>query len=416
MLQQNHRSSIVLSGGGARGAYEAGIIHYLRTKLPPAVAQQMRFRILCGTSVGAINVSFMASTSHDLVRQGNELVALWRKVQTKEIYSRGPFSLGRLFLRSALGISANLMGIKNQGKKDDVNLHFQGLFDTRPFFSYLLKNCEWNQITTNLDQRLFDALSVTATNLKSGQVELFLERHPSLNFQTRFLVHEVKISPRHVMASAALPMLFPAVPIQGVYYNDGGVRLSTPLAPAVSLGATKILMIGTKYTETHPMPKQDGQVPTLANMLGKFFHAVLQDRINADQEQLTRINRILESVEKIGGDQLLEKVCKDAHVAPIEIISFFPTQDIAKMVDDTLRKSFRSLETFGIFERFIIHLLEIDINTGSDLLSYFLFEPSYIEDLIELGFEDARKQHDQLLEFAESCIRSGATQAQDQPV
>lgn len=409
MIHRRHRTSIVLSGGGARGAYEAGVINYLRTMLPPKIAQKLQFRIHSGTSVGAINVAFMAATAQDPVRQGNELVSLWKNILTDDIYSRGPFSLGRLFLRSAFGIFANVVGLKGILTTNDYHVHFQGLFDTKPFFQYLLKNCPWSQITKNINDGHLDAISISATNIYTGQVELFLEKIEALDIHSRFLIHDVKISPRHVMASAALPMLFPAVPIQGVYYNDGGMRLATPLAPAVSLGATKILMIGTKYTNPNPEPTvEEKTIPTLASILGKFFHAALQDRINADREQLTRINRILESIEKIAGKENFDKICLDARVAPIETISFFPTYDVAKMVDQTLRKSFKSLKTFGIFEKFVIRMLEIDIETGSDLLSYFLFEPSYIANLIELGFEDARKKHDHLLEFAESAIAQGA--------
>ncbi len=408
-LKKKFRTAVVLSGGGTRGAYEAGVIHYIRTGLPPKIAKNLKFDIHSGSSVGAINAAFMVALAHEPESQGRELVQLWQNIRTNNIYRRGPITLGKLLIRTFMGVGAHLINLKGWIEPDKDSLHFQGLFDTQPFFHFLLEHCPWTHISKNIESGLVDAISVSATNMYTGQIELFLEKRPEVPHSDRMLTRIGKLSPRHVMASAALPVLFPPVPIHGFYYNDGGVRLNTPIAPAVSLGATRILLIGTRYrpkrTETNPDIKVGSlKPPTLAGVLGKFFHAVLLDRLEADRDQLDRINRILASCAKHTNPEAFKAICEEAHVQPIETLSIFPSQDISKFVDEALRNSYRRFKSFGILERVILRLLEVDVERGSDLLTYFLFEPTYLKKLIDLGYEDARSHHHELVEFAEHAI------------
>lgn len=404
------RTAIVLSGGGTRGAYEAGIINYIRTMLPPALAKNFVFKIHCGSSVGAINAAVMVANGHDPILQGEKLVQLWQNIRTEDIYRRGPVTLGKLVFRLSAGLASHLIGLKGITEPEDTLFSFQGLFDTTPFFHTLMQNCSWPNITRNIDSGVVDALAVSTTNMHTGQVEFFLQKRPEVPHSERLLTHIGRISPRHVMASAALPVLFPPVKIHNMYYNDGGMRLSTPIAPAVSLGATQILIIGTRYPPTREeidtqTKVQTPKPPSLAGVMGKFFNAILLDRLEADNDQLARINRVLAACEKLTAPEVFQQICQDALVQPIETLFIYPSRDIAKLVDDTLRSSYRKLKSFGVLERSILRLLEIDVESGSDLLSYFLFEPTYLKRLIDLGFEDARAQHDKLAAFAETSIR-----------
>jgi NTE family protein len=407
------RTAIVLSGGGTRGAYEAGVVNYLRTMLPPALAKNFVFNIHCGSSVGAINAAIMVACAHDPMIQGQELVRLWQNIRTENIYRRGPVTLGKLLLRLAAGGTSHLIGLKGITEPDDTLLPFQGLFDTTPFFQTLMEACSWSNITKNIESGVADAIVISSTNMFTGQVELFLQKRPEVPHSERLLTHIGRVSPRHVMASAALPVLFPPVPIHNMYYNDGGIRLSTPIAPAVSLGATQILILGTRYQPKREEMDTQGRIvtmkpPSLAGILGKFFHAVLLDRLEADNEQLERINRVLAACQKHSTPEAFAQICQEALVQPIETLFITPSMDIAKFVDEALRSSYRRLKSFGILERSILRLLEIDVESGSDLLSYFLFEPTYLRRLIDLGFEDARSHHDELAAFAEKSIHNAS--------
>lgn len=406
-----NKTAIVLAGGGTRGAYEAGVIHYMRTQLPQRVAANLNFKVMVGASVGAINAAYMAATANDPTYQGSNIVALWENIQTTDIYRRGPITLGKFLAKTAMAITSHLVNFKSL-KPKDATLHFQGLFDTQPFFHYLVKHCPWNQIHKNIESGLFESLVISATNVHSGMVELFIEHGVPLPENMNFHVRPGRIQAKHVIASAALPVLFPPVPIHGIYYNDGGLRLKTPLAPAVSLGANRVLIIGTRYTPPQMSTRENEisqeaylqHIPNLANILGKFFNAVFLDRLETDREQLARINRILEACKANTTPEVFDKICAESQTQSIETLTITPTMDIASFVDQTMRQSYKKLKSMGVMERAILRLLEIDENHGSDLLSYFLFEKSYIKKLVGLGFDDARRKHDQLLEFAEKTL------------
>ncbi|MFH1017994.1 MAG: patatin-like phospholipase family protein [Pseudomonadota bacterium] len=413
-LNRKTRTALVLSGGGTRGAYEAGVIHYIRTMLPGELSRRFQFHIQCGSSVGAVNSTYMAATMTDPVLQGNLLLELWKNLRNEHIYRRGPISFGKFLFRTVAGFGLNMLGVKGIMSPNDTALGFKGVFDTTPFRSTLRRMCPWANITRNIRAGLLDAVTVSATNVQTGEIELFVQKASHLPKSERIILREVRISPRHVMASAALPLLFPAVPIDGSYYNDGSVRLNTPLAPAVSFGASRILIIGTRY-QHHKQASEEASTlarisrqqppPTIADVLGKFYNAILLDRVENDRDQVNRINRILEACQTHVSPGVYKSICREARVQRIETTSIFPSVDIQDLVDEAVRGNYRSLKSLGAFERFVLRILEADPSRGLDLLSYFLFEPIYLNKLISLGFEDARAKHDELCEFAERSIR-----------
>ncbi|HMQ10070.1 MAG TPA: patatin-like phospholipase family protein [Oligoflexia bacterium] len=406
--------AVVLSGGGTRGAYEAGVIHYIRTGLPPKLAKKLNFKVQVGASVGSINAAFMASHAHDPIAQGQLLRDLWSNIRSEDIYKRGPITSSKFLIQSSFGAFAKLFGVKDLYKEDDKKLDFSSLFNTKPFQSFLTKNCSFQTIPQNIKKGLIQAVAVSATNLSTGQVEIFVDKHPDLTFDYNSDFRFQKITARHVMASAALPVLFPPVTINGTYYNDGGLRLRTPLKPALSLGSNMILVIGTSSAaeeEENSQPsisetESEEYVPRpgIGDIMGKLLEAALIDRLEADIQNVYKINKIHDVSKKLLSEKDYADFCQSTNTRPIQLLNIEPSINISKLVDDQLKYSFKSLQSIGTIERAILKLLEIDEKRGTEFLSYFLFEPTFINQLLRLGYNDAKAKHDELCDFAEKAI------------
>ncbi|MBI2340244.1 MAG: patatin-like phospholipase family protein [Deltaproteobacteria bacterium] len=414
--------ALVLSGGGARGAFEAGIIHYIRTKLPPQIAHKRPFDIYCGSSVGAINTCFMAASNHNLEYQGRRIFAIWNELEQAKIYRRGVGMLTRFVSRTIAGTMRHFFGL--QPKAETIQkfkqYHFVGLLDTSPLPFFLKEIIAWKQISLNVQRGSPLAVSVTATNVHSGKMELFVEKHPSVNYTGRHRAHFVTVEARHAMASAALPLLFPTVRVGSNFYCDGGLRLNTPLSPAVQLGADKILVVGLHHkTERaeqavdepfleHPLP------PTMGEILGKVLNSIFLDKLDYDIEQMDRINRVIQWGSEVYGADFLERVngylkekglkgdIAARGLKRLQVMTIFPSSDIRTIFRECVDDPKFLKKNLTTFERTLMKVLDVDIRHGEDFLSFILFIPFYMKRLLELGFEDARKNHDRLVEFFES--------------
>jgi len=405
-----NKIALVLSGGGARGAYEAGILHYLRTMLP-APHRGRSFDIHGGASVGAINTCFLVATADDLAFQGREVRSLWEKVRQENIYSRNLKALFGFLTKSSRGIIFKFL------KGDIQNTpHFPGFLDTAPFIPFISETIPWKKITPNIRKGVVQAVSIVATNVFTGRMELFVEKNPALSYSGDHLVHFTRIEPVHAVASAAIPVIFPTVLVNGVAYTDGGLRLNTPLSPAIHLGADAILVIGLNHRalpgEKVPTHGEKGKPAALGQVLGRVMNAVFLDKIQYDMEQLERINKLIEWMEELYGknflkdmNALLKKKNLSGDIAErglkrLKVLRIRPSQDIGELFSQCFRKAER--RNFTAFEKFLIRFLDVDPTSGVDFLSYISFLPEYIQTLLDLGFEDARRHHQQLKEFMES--------------
>lgn len=404
----------MLSGGGARGAYEAGVIHYIRTMLPPEVRKR-RFDILCGSSVGAINTCVLASTAHDLPYQGKRAFEIWRELKQENLYKRDIISFARLMGRSFRGIVKNLFGGLDAVPR--ARKHFGGFLNTSPMGPFLRNQIAWNQISLNIRNRLLLAVSVTATNVHSGKIELFVEKHPEAPYTGHYIFHEVKLGPAHVMASAAIPLIFSTVNIDRNDYMDGGLRLNTPMSPAIQLGADRILVVGLHHREERAESVRAGEFirtnppPTLGTLIGKILSSLFMDKLDYDIEQMTRINRIVEWGEETFGRDFVARInthlrehniqgdIANRGLKKLSALSIYPSRDVRDIFLECIESTKAFEKGLTRFERILLKVLDTDIATGKDFLSFIMFYPPYMARLLELGFEDARQSHDQLTAF-----------------
>lgn len=419
MSSQSPNLALVLSGGGARGAYEAGVLHYIRTMMPDEVSKRKRFDIICGSSIGAINACHLAATSHDLIYQGRRIYQLWQDVKQDSIYRRDVLSFFSLLSRSFFGISRNLFSsVNDDAVPTNHKKHFKGLLDTSPLIPFLNKNVPWKQISVNINNGLLKALSITGTNVYTGKPELFVEKHPDVTYTGRYVLHDTKIEAHHAMASAALPMIFKSVPVKGQYYMDGSLRMNTPMSPAIQLGAERILVIGLHHRDEinmSPVMPQENRVsrepPSIGLMLGKILSSIFLDKLDYDLEQMGRINRVIDWGKGCFGDDFLDRINRylalnniNGDIATrglkkLSAFSVFPSQDIRSIFAECIEGQQFFSTKLNRFERTLLKVLDVDLHSGVDFLSFITFHPIYIKRLLELGFEDARSQHDQILAY-----------------
>ena len=390
----------VLSGGGSRGAYEAGIIHYLRTDLAKRMGRHVPIDIVTGTSVGAINAAFLAATMSDPQMQAEQIVAAWRSLRMEELISLRPTDV----LRGA----RLLLGADPPPPKPG-SFRYGGLLDTSGLEKFVIRVIPWNGIDKSLRNRSLQAISVSATHVGTGHTVVFLSSAdpvPREWSRDPFVRHRAaRIGPRHVLASAAIPMLFPAVKIGEEYFTDGGLRQNTPMSPAIRLGADRLLLISLRHVapETKSLQKERVEAyPKPLFLAGKALNALMLDHTEYDLQRMQRINLILDAGRASFGDQFETMMNRElvhmrgAPLRRIQAVHIRPSEDIGALAADFVAKG--RMKVNGVIARRLIHrLADGEARHESDLLSYLLFDGGFAEELIELGRTDAAKKVDELV-------------------
>lgn len=395
-------TALVLSGGGARGAYEAGIIRYLREELPASTRANIRFDILCGTSVGAINACYLASTLDGPEDQGRSLAAIWSELALERVYKvegEDLWTLTRKMWRAATNET-----VRPEGWRLYDILH------PEPLEEMVRTRMSWPRISANLARGLFSAISVSTTQIGSGSTVVFVQRKeggvPAWSRDPYTEGREAVLGPEYALASAAIPLLFRAVKIGSEYFCDGSVRQNTPLSPALRLGAERVLIISLRHRPNHaPRSTLDGY-PTTPALMGKVLNALLLDHTDYDLDRLRRFNSILDAGRATFGDEFIPKMnetVRRMRGQPYRVVQDLvlrPSRDIASIAAAHARRPrLRSMARASLPTKLLHRLAGSQLIAEADLLSYLLFDGEYARDLIQLAMEDAHAQREALIEF-----------------
>lgn len=377
-----------MSGGGARGAYEVGVLSYLFDEFVKRHGRTPRFDVMSGTSVGAINCVALASTCHDPHAGMKLLSDVWRGEAIANVFHFNFRQAPRLY-RVWLGGSRPV-----------------GLFDSAPLGKLVSHEIPWRQLVRNLKAGHLRALTVSATNVRTGRSWLYVDRAPGVPLprgSLRLVIHPTHILPQHVLASAAMPLLFPPVRVGNDFFFDGGIRLNTPTSPAIQLGVDRIFVIGV----TTPPGSAPGLAPLRSPgapfLLGKALDALMLDHIEHDLEGLELVNDILTDAATAGGPGFLDKLNAVATAegrAARRIVRTFalhPSVDIGQLAAEHLRRARGRLSR--IIGNTALRFLDVGDGADADLASYMLFDTEFIKVLIDLGRQDAATHADQLAEF-----------------
>ena len=367
--------ALVLAGGGARAAYEVGVLAGVADRAPG-----LEFPIVTGVSAGAINAVHLAAHPGPLAAAVGALRAQWSRLVVERVYRIRP---GRLARGLLLGAAHTAFG--RGGEAAAV----RGLLDMSPLREFLGANLDFAQLDANIAARRLRAAAVSATSYATGQTVTFVHGPPDAPTWQRALRYAVRsrLTLDHVMASAALPILFPAVRIGDGFYGDGSLRQTAPLAPAIHLGARAILVVTQRSDPERPPSPPPApaprEYPALAEVIGLLLHAIFLDALEADAERLERVNRLVTA---------LPEAQRPDGLRPVRLLMLRPSRDLGALAAGC-----------GVqlppLVRWLVRGMGGQRATAVDFLSYLLFNPVYTNALTELGYADVRAQWPRIERF-----------------
>jgi NTE family protein len=398
------KTGLVLSGGGARGAYEVGVLRYLREALPLALGEQPRLEILSGTSIGAVNACFMAATAESPEDQAARLSDVWLSLRLDDVFRWGALALS--------GLPAYVWRRLRALRARRPDWRISDLVNPDALARAVRDRIDWGQLHENLRSGRIEALTVTATDLGTGRSVVFVEAPRPLPGWSRDPLVEVRaspIGPEHALASSAIPLLFPPVRIDGGWFTDGSVRQTTPLAPALRLGADRVLVVGLRH-EVHgpPPPIQEDGEPTTFEQIGRLLSALLLDRTDYDIDRMRRLNTLLDQGERIFGAGFAERMTALSErelgtpLRRVRDLVLRPSIDLAAVAREHARAHLERLPRGSVAARLLRRAAEDGVGAAdgaADLASYLLFDREYAGELMALGYQDTARRQEELLAF-----------------
>lgn len=381
------KTALFLAGGGARAAYQVGVLQAILSLLSEYgwPARQNPFEIICGTSAGAINATALACRADHFEESVTHLLGIWRDLEVEQVYRADSIGVLRSGARWLSLLSFGWLLRKWHAQPPN------SLLDNSPLVGLLHKMLDLPRLDQALNSGVLDALAVSASSYTGGNHVTFYQSAraiPSWRRAQRMSVQQ-QIGVDHLLASAAIPLIFPAVPLycndRCEYFGDGSIREVAPVSPAIHLGATKILVIGSGHVggPQRNFAEYSGY-PSLAQIAGHAMSSIFLDGLSVDLERIMRINATL---SLLTAEQRLHTPLR--HVNLLAITPSVPLDSLASRHVGSLPLPIRTLlSTIGATER-----------RGGALASYLLFEASYTRSLIELGQIDTLSRRDEVLRF-----------------
>lgn len=365
---------LILTGGGARAAYQVGVLRAIAAMLPKGARNP--FPVICGTSAGAINAASLAVAARNFHEGVRQLVDVWENFHVDQVYRSDP--IGVFF--NSVRILASLVF----NKHDAISL-----LDDSPLTKLLVHRLPFRGIQKSIKSGDLHALGITAWGYTSGQSVTFYQGVKDIAAwdRERRVGISTNIGVEHLVGSSAIPFLFPAMRINREYFGDGSMRQFAPISPALHLGAERILVIGVHDTlNEHPDRTRTASYPPMAQIAGHVMNSIFLDSLDTDLERLQRINEIIQLIPR----ETLEN--SSMQLRPIETLIISPSEAINKIAERyahtlprTMRLAYRAIGAMG--------------RDGSTLLSYLLFEKPFCQALIKLGYQDTMSRKNEVLQF-----------------